>query len=315
MNEFELIDRYFKQKGSRPDVVVGVGDDGALLQAPADHLLVVTTDTLVSGVHFREDFDAFDIGCKALAANLSDLAAMGAEPAWILISLTLPEVNEQWLESFSNGVLSGIEKYNLQLVGGDITKGPLTINIQATGFVPTAKELKRSGAQVGDAIFVTGSLGAARYALSLDSQNVKPEQESIMQRLLRPVPRIEAGILLREFATSAIDISDGLGADLGHIIEQSGVGATISLEDLPIDSALEQYLSQEERQDHALNGGDDYELCFTASADKEEELMKQFLELGLTCTRIGSIESDKGLRLQKSDGSLSEFSGGGYRHF
>lgn len=301
LNEFELIDHFFAQQTqNRSDVMLGIGDDAALLQAPANQLLVTTTDTLISGVHFPIDTSPYDIGYKALAVNLSDLAAMGAEPAWVTLALTLPEANTQWLQEFTRGFFALASRYNVQLVGGDTTRGALSITVQAFGFVPPNRALRRSGAKPGDAIYVTGNLGDAGFAL-------QQKMEPFLVRLNRPEPRIETGLALRDIATSAIDISDGLVADLGHILKASGVGASLDVPVLPISSELLAAVGLEKAWQLALTAGDDYELCFTAPPDKP-------IDCG---TLIGHIEVATGLRLYLSDKKPFKLfeEEEGYRHF
>jgi len=298
MNEFELIDHFFaQQKQSRSDVVLGIGDDAALLQVPPDQLLVTSTDTLISGVHFPIDTSPYDIGYKSLAVNLSDLAAMGAEPAWVMLALTLPQNNENWLKEFTRGFFELIHRYKLQLVGGDTTRGPLSITVQAMGFVPPGMALRRDGAKPDNAIYVTGNLGDAGFAL-------QQKTEPFMNCLNRPEPRIETGLALRGIASSAIDISDGLAADLGHILKASGVGATVDVTALPISSELRAAVGQEKAWQLALSAGDDYELCFTAPTDKS-----------VSGICIGHIEKEPGLRLQQGDGKPFVLKSEGFRHF
>ena len=234
MKEFELINRYFKGRGiSRRDVNVGIGDDCALVTVPENCQLAVTTDTLVAGVHFFDDIAPRALGHRALAVNLSDLAAMGAEPTWISVALTLPSIDvQQWLEELTDGMHEIAEYFNVQIIGGDTTQGPLTITICAKGTVPQGKALRRNGAKVGDWIFVTGPLGDAGLAIEARKQGIKiaPEHlNHVKQRLDYPTPRVAAGQILRGLASSAIDISDGLLADLGHILNMSQVSATVNM--------------------------------------------------------------------------------------
>ncbi len=317
MNEFELIRTYFaRQPVARRDVVLGIGDDAAILQPAPGQQLVVTTDLLVSGVHFLPDVEPASLGHKALAVNLSDLAAMGAEPAWFLLNIALPSVDEKWLAGFCDGLFALARQYNVQLVGGDTSRGPLTIAIEAHGFVPAGQALTRSGARPGDRIFVTGTLGDAGLALRHRQgrlQLAAAELLACVKRLDRPTPRIEAGLLLRAVAASAIDISDGLVADLGHILEQSRAGARVDLGRLPVSSAYRAHL-HDAGWDLALANGDDYELCFTVPPEKLaalEKIKSRFPDI----TEIGIIESEPGLRIFDTNGKPYVPKAAGHDHF
>ena len=306
MNEFELIRHFFaRQAVSRADVETGIGDDAALLCPPPGRQLAVTSDLLVAGIHFFPDADPVSLGHKALAVNLSDLAAMGAEPAWFLLNLTLPEVDERWLERFCRGMFALAREYNMQLVGGDTSRGPLAIAIEAHGFVPEGGALRRSGAGAGDRIYVTGTLGDALLALRHRRGEIRlPEKDlaAATMRLDRPVPRVREGMALRGIASSAIDVSDGLLADLGHILERSGAGARIFLERLPLSPVCRAHLP-EAGWDTVLAGGDDYELCFTVPEKNLAKLEK--LPFAGDLHRIGNIEVEAGLRI--IDGSGREY--------
>ena len=308
MNEFELIRTFFaRQPVSRADVVAGIGDDAALLLPPAGQLLAVTSDLLVSGVHFLPDVEPRSLGHKALAVNLSDLAAMGAEPAWFLLNLVLPEADAQWLERFCGGMFDLARAYDVQLVGGDTSRGPLAIGIEAHGFVPEASALRRSGAKIGDRIYVTGTLGDAAVALRhrLGKQRLSEDDfAAVVERLDRPTPRVHEGMLLRGLAHSAIDISDGLAADLGHILELSQAGARIFLDKIPMSPVCRAHIKKF-GWEAALAMGDDYELCFTVPLKNIGALEKLQFTCGLHC--IGEIESEPGLRI------VDEL-GGPYRH-
>lgn len=317
-SEFELIRRYFSPAGQRADVILGVGDDGALLRVPAGHELVVSIDTLVEGVHFFRDVDPDSLGHKALAVNLSDLAAMGAEPAWATLALTLPAGDPEWLESFSRGFFALASAYGVDLVGGDITRGPLTVSVQAHGFVASGRALRRSGARPDDLIFVTGTLGDAGLALlaSQDSWYLPPHRlRGLKQRLERPLPRLAAGTALRGLASSAVDISDGLAADLGHILEASGVGATVFVERLPLGEAVREYVVKTGDRSLPLSAGDDYELCLTVPPGRQQEVerLDAVLDCGLCC--IGRIEAQPGLRCRLEDGAVLEPMSRGFDHF
>ncbi len=319
-SEFALIDRYFAAHSrQRPDVALGIGDDGALLIPPPGQQLVVTVDTLIADVHFFANADPAGIGHKALAVNLSDLAAMGAIPAWATLALTLPKADEDWLGRFCRGLFALADRYDVQLIGGDTTHGPTTvITIQAMGFVPPGSALRREGAKPGDGIYVTGTPGDAGLALAVayDKAAVVPEYASEVQiRLERPEPRLDQGLMLRGIASAAIDVSDGLAQDLGHILERSGVGARLDVEDLPLSPALIASLEPDAALHTALTGGDDYELCFTVAPKYATQLARLTTLWNCRCTRIGMIESEPGLRLVRANGSPFSLDRLGYDHF
>lgn len=304
MAEFSIIDRYFKTAASA-QVDLGIGDDSAIVSPPVGEQLVICTDTLVAGRHFPLSTSAHAIGWKSVAVNLSDLAAMGATPHSILLALSLPQVDDAWLEDFSQGLFDCCAPYNVQLIGGDTTQSPhLTISVTALGWIPTAQGITRSGAQVGDYVVVSGQIGDAAFAL----QHLG---HPLQQRLDYPTPRCELGQSLRGLASSMIDISDGLAQDLGHILKASGVGATLYLDQLPLDPAL-QVLAPEQRWQYALAGGDDYELCFTLSKDNYQRLCQ--LNPTTPFTIIGSIQAEFGLRLEYQ-GQPQSLPLSGYQHF
>jgi thiamine-monophosphate kinase len=318
LSEFSLIQHYFEQlTPQRDDVLLGIGDDCALLQCPADHVIAVSIDTLVEGVHFLPNVEPEKLGFKSLAVGLSDLAAMGAKPAWFTLALTLPEVNEDWVKGFSSGLAKLAKQHNIQLIGGDTTRGPLTISIQVHGFVESKKTLRRSGAQVGDMIYVTGSLGDAGAGLQLqlqqwDDENLdKEDKHYLVQRLEQPTPRLTMGHNLLGLASAAIDISDGLLADLGHIVEKSNVGARLDLARLPLSPVLSK-IDRTKAQQFALQSGDDYELCFIVPPQHFGEVEKHFKG---QCTRIGMITDDKGIYVIDDNDNLIELTGAGYDHF
>jgi thiamine-monophosphate kinase len=316
MTEFELIRTFFaRQDVARPDVVAGIGDDAALLQPPAGQQLAVTSDLLVSGVHFLPDADPFSLGHKALAVNLSDLAAMGAEPAWFMLNLALPRADAHWLEAFSRGMFQLAREHNVQLVGGDTSRGPLAIAIEAHGFVPPGAALKRSGAQAGDRIYVTGTLGDAALALRQRLGGIRlPENDmaAITGRMDRPTPRVREGMMLRGLAHSAIDISDGLLADLGHILEMSRVGARINLDKIPVSPVCRSHI-RETGWDMVLASGDDYELCFTVPEANVAALEK--LQPACGFHHIGVIETEPGLRIVDAAGKPYQPRQSGHDHF
>ena len=309
-SEFSLIENYFnRQSTSRNDVRLGIGDDAAVLQLASNEQLVVTTDTLVEGVHFPKNTSPFDIAYKLMAVNLSDLAAMGAQPRWASLALTLPEVNNDWLEQFSAGLFELASKYNVQLIGGDTTRGPLTLSLTLHGVVQSEEFLQRGGAKVGDAVIISGKLGDAGLALQQLLASKKPQSE-LLARLNRPTPRVELGQLLVGLASAAIDISDGLLADLGHILTASHLGAELQLENLPISDAVKSMVSTGDWS-LPLAAGDDYELCFTIAETALAKLDMQRLAL----TRVGTIVAVEGIRCLTATGELYTPHGRGYEHF
>jgi len=302
LSEFTLIQRYFAERTlQRPDVPLGIGDDCALLRVPPGQALAVTLDMLTAGVHFFPDADPEGVGHKSLAVNLSDLAAMGAEPAWATLTLALPEADEVWLEGFCQGFFALAERFGVQLVGGDTTRGPLTITIQAHGFVPEQLALRRDGARPGDIIGVTGAVGDAGLALAAAYGRVAippVHQPYLQDRLERPEPRIRQGLELRGLASAAIDISDGLAQDLGHILERSGAGACLSVDRLPCSAALAACLDREAAVTAALTGGDDYELLFTVPPRRLAQVRRLAADWDCRYAEIGIIEAVPGLRCQ-----------------
>lgn len=292
--EFDLITRFFAAKHiERSDVKLGIGDDCALLIPPAKQLLAVSTDTLVSGVHFYADIDPADLAYKAVMVNLSDLAAMGATPAWISLALTLPEVNGDWLQRFSDSFFSVLEYYQMQLIGGDTTKGPLSLTLTVQGFVPEGRQFSRSGAKIGDWIYVTGWLGDSAAGLAILDKRLQvsnlTERDYLLKRHLRPEARVLMGQRLRDLTSSAIDLSDGLIADLQHILNASHCGAKIDLAAIPISAALANNAPLEQVLCWALSGGEDYELCFTVPEMHKGALDLHLASLGVPYTCIGQI--------------------------
>lgn len=316
LTEFELIEKYFKNAfNDSPDVKCGIGDDAAIVSLPEGKELAIAVDTLVEGIHFPKDTRPEDTGYKSLAANLSDMAAMGAEPQWITLSLTMPENDEGWLQLFMSGFAVLARQYSLSLIGGDLTHGPLSITVQIHGFVPDGKALYRHGAKTDDFIYVSGTLGDAGLALQLleNPQLVdKKYHDFLMQRFNRPEPGIELGLALRDIANSAIDLSDGLLADLDHILVTSNKGAEVNIDKLPLSEAMHQ-LPDSLAAEIALTSGDDYELCFTVSADRKSKLEKLFSHHQLSC--IGRITENTGIKWLNADGSEFQPSGSAYRHF
>jgi len=318
VTEFEIIRRYFqRQQTPRADVIAGIGDDAALLQVPDGDTLVVCMDTLVEGVHFSPSAPAAAIGHKSLAVNLSDLAAMGASPRWATLSVTLPGADPQWLEQFSQGFLRLADTHTVQLVGGDTTRGPLSITVQAHGTVPRGRALLRSGAQAGDRVYVTGTLGDAGLALRAAGQG----DAALQRRLDYPQPCIAAGLLLRDYASAAIDVSDGLLVDLGHLLEGAGLGATLEIEVLPRSVAFIAYFKQS-GVDHPewfyqlpLMAGDDYELCFSVPPQDCAAMEQALAAAAIAVTAIGTIEAQSGVRCLDAQGDAYPVAETGYRHF
>lgn len=313
MAEFELIQNYFAQlTQQREDVLLGIGDDCALMRVPDGYELATTTDTLVAGIHFFDDVVPEALGHKSLAVNLSDLAAMGAEAAWVTLALTLDRMDETWLAGFSRGFAELAAEFDVQLVGGDTTQGPLSITITAFGLVPAGAALKRSTAEVGDLVCVTGQLGDAALALRAlqGDQRAKPFLNDLRHRLEYPQPRLAAGRALRGMAHAAIDLSDGLISDLGHILKQSGVGATLQLADLPLSPQMRRYLESEDDFILPLAGGDDYELCFTLPSVMLTHAQHRVTDF----TVIGRIDAKPGVRLHHHDGSQLKQQFVGYEH-
>ena len=322
LSEFSLIDKFFAaRKSLRTDVSVGIGDDAAVVDVPPGEQLVVAADTMVASVHFPAATAPADIGHKALAVNLSDLAAMGARPAWATLALTLPAADEAWVAAFARGFFALAERTGVALIGGDTTRGPLTISVQILGLVPQGRALLRSGARPGDRIFVSGTLGDAGLALRLLEQggaDTSTCDEVLAARLDRPEPRLALGTALRGLATAAIDLSDGLLADLGHVLERSGVGATLWVDRLPRSAA---FCARVEGPDEPgwyelpLSAGDDYELCFTVAAEQADAVHRLAESLALPLTLIGEIELAPGLRCRHQDGRDFVPPSQGYEHF
>lgn len=315
MNEFELIRTYFAAQGlAREDVLLGIGDDAAVVRVPEGTEQVVTTDMLVADRHFRADAAPEGVGHKSLAVNLSDLAAMGARPAWFTLALALPAADADWLTGFCHGLFRLAHRYRVQLIGGDTVRGPLTIAIQAHGFVPAGQALRRAGARPGDRIYVTGALGDAGLAL-MDAVALSPAERSrVRERLDYPQPRVEAGEALRGLASSCIDVSDGLLADLGHVLEASRVGARIELAHLPLSAIYRGRLGAI-GWEPALAAGDDYELCFTMPPGRETALAERRERLQCEVTCIGEVEDEPGLRVLDPQGRAYAPARRGYDHF
>lgn len=314
-SEFDLIQRFFTR--ATPSALLGVGDDAALLTPAPGMALAVSADMLVEGRHFSPGDSPGAIGHKSLAVNLSDMAAMGAQPRWALLSLALPEADETWLKDFAGGFFGLAEKFGVELVGGDTTRGPRNISVQIIGEVPANKALRRDGAKVGDEIWVSGHLGAAAVALAHHQGKLQLEPleaAACLPALHVPQPRIALGLALRGIASAAIDISDGLLADLGHILERSRVGAEIRFETLPMADAVKARLDSGLIRRCVLAGGDDYELCFTAPAERHTDIAALAEVLELPLTPIGHIRTETGLTLLQ-DGRPMAVEATGFDHF
>lgn len=319
MSEFELIQHHFSHiGGQRADVALGVGDDCALLRVPQGYELAASIDTLVAGVHFFPDCDPEGLGHKSLAVGLSDLAAMGAEPAWATLALTLPDADAAWLDAFSFGFARLAGRYGVALVGGDLTRGPLTITVQVQGLVPTATAILRRGARPCDLVCVSGTLGDAGLALRLLNAG-ESVSEFLRGRLERPTPRVELGLALRGTATAMIDLSDGLAADLGHILAASGVGAELRLPDLPLSRAVRERLAADPDWGLPLASGDDYEICFCVPERKRTRITALAERFGIRIQAVGRVQAETGLRCLLEDGSIWELirdqGQSGYDHF
>lgn len=319
MKEFAIIEDFFNTAGfRRKDVVLGIGDDCAVTQVPNGQSLVITTDTLVSGVHFLPDTPAVAIAHKALAVNLSDLAAMGAEPAWISLSLSLPTADTKWLAEFSEAFHELTEYYNVQLIGGDTVQGPLSITVTAHGFIPKGQQLTRSNAKPGDLIYVTGTIGDAGAGLEIELGKRTASRtcsDFLLNRLRYPTPRLLAGTTLRRIASACIDISDGALRDLGHILRQSECGATVQVDKLPLSIALKEAVTIDEAYDFALSAGDDYELLFTVSEEQKGNLEIALANFNVDATCIGQLNGAKGkLDLRLNDAPFA-FTNKGFEHF
>jgi len=314
--EFDLIARHFTR--ATPGAVLGVGDDCALLAPTPGMQLAVSSDMLLEGRHFSPQDSPAGLGHKSLAVNLSDLAAMGATPRWATLAIALPEENDAWLTAFARGFFRMADLHAIELVGGDTTRGTLTISITVMGEVPPGQALRRDGAQVGDDVWVSGVISSAALALAYRQGRLFMEQidaAKVLPALYLPTPRIELGLALRGLASSAIDISDGLLGDLSHILERSHVGATLEFSALPTLPVTQAYLHEAVARDCVLAGGDDYELCFTAPASKRNAVLAAAASAGVTVTRIGHIHAEPGLTVNDANGQPLHVDKTGYDHF
>lgn len=308
LGEFDLIRRYFAVDAPRhPNNRLGIGDDCALLSLPPGQHLAITADTMVENVHFFADVAPEDLGHKLLAVNLSDLAAMGAEPFAVTLALTLPQIDPDWLAAFSRGFLALARRFNVDLIGGDTTSGPLTLTVQAMGAVPSGAALTRSAANVGDLVYLSGPVGDAGLGLKIKQGYRCASPEIPLRCFHRPEPRVALGLALRGVAGACIDVSDGLAADLGHILTQSRVGACLDWERLPLSDAVSRYVAETGGWRLPLTAGDDYQLCFTVPPELAARIPDG-------CRNIGVIEAETGLRLRRGGCiELLEFTG--YEHF
>lgn len=319
-SEFQLIQQFFqREQAEQPaeGVLLGIGDDCALLQIPAGKQLAVSVDTLVADVHFPRDADPELIAERALRTNLSDLAAMGADPLWFTLALTLPEANEDWLRGFSRGLFKCARAYGIALVGGDTTSGPLSITIQVMGATQPQHTLRRDGANIGDFVLVTNFVGdgaAALAAIQNTQQFTDEHTDYLQQRFYRPTPRLAESALIRELASSALDISDGLVADLQHICDASDLGAVIDVENLPLSPALKSLNNDAQAYQWALSGGDDYELCFTVQPEKMADIAMLIAQGELQATVIGEMIAG-GKVICEYEGEPFKLAKTGYQHF
>ena len=320
MAEFDLIQKYFSKPGiSHTETVLGIGDDAAVVEVPDDYQLVISTDSMLENVHFPDSTPAKSIGIKLAAVNLSDMAAMGAIPKWATLNIALPEIDEMWLKSFSKGLLQMLDKHGVQLIGGDTTQGPLNVGLQIMGIIQKGNALLRSGAQIDDDIYVTGCLGDAALGLEItldyDYKSLL-NNNYLLDSINHPSPRMEFGKKIVGLASSCIDISDGLISELQHISKASSVGMDIELEQIPLSDEYKCYLKQGGNYQFALAGGDDYELCFTAPATAQKQLLKIAEECDIRVSKIGCINASNQVRMLKNGKpfSLDGFRVG-YQHF
>lgn len=315
LSEFSLIEQFFsRHQSNNPETKLGIGDDCALLSIASDQELVVTTDTMVEGIHFFPDCDAQDLGHKLLAVNLSDLASMGAKPIAVTLALTLPKVDTRWLSLFANGFFQLAQHYSVDLIGGDTTSGPLSLTLQALGLAPQGLALRRSAAKPRQLIYLTGRLGSAGLGLKAQQGYKESPTREALERLHRPDPRVALGLAILPYAGACIDISDGLLADLGHILQCSQVGARVDWEAIPLSQEVTIYIAQSQDWTMPLIAGDDYELCFTVEADQQQAMEAKLQAQDFDFSLIGEIETAAGLRLFKS-GVLTNFDGQGFEHF
>ena len=315
-DEFELIERYFARESRVPGVILGIGDDAAVVETTGT--TAVATDTLVAGVHFPNDLDGDAVGYRVLAVNLSDFAAMGATPRWCTLALTLQTANHDWLEAFAQGFFALADSHDVVLVGGDTTRGPLSVTVQLLGDVDKDRVLRRSGGAAGDDVYVTGTLGDGAAGLKLLSQEdsgTSAAHKALRERFLRPLPRVAEGLALRGIASAAIDVSDGLIADLGHLSRASRCGACIDVDRLPTSAAARELFSADEVESWALSGGDDYELCFTAPPSQRRAVRQALAPCAVSARRIGHLQAGGGVHCRRAGEPMEPPVCGGYAHF
>ena len=321
MQEFSLIERFCQNIGWRhSSTKIGVGDDAAVLQIPADMALAVSVDTMVEGVHFYPQANPAHLAHKLLAVNLSDMAAMGAQPKWATLALTLPTKDEVWLAAFSDALDKISKQYKVELIGGDTSQGPLVLSMQIMGLLPRGKVLTRGNARVGDDVYVSGTMGDAALALAGIQHRTKLSGlnlDQLRQALDRPTPQVELGTGLLNIANSCIDTSDGLVADLSHIATQSGVSIMLELERMPLSTGYKQYLKLGGDLEYAVSGGEDYQLAFTVFEDRRGEVIELARQLGIRLTKIGSVahENEQPVMLQLNQKPYSLENNAGYQHF
>ena len=315
LSEFEIITKYFSRPASGANIVVGVGDDAAVVQFANDRHLVVATDTLVSGIHFPVDSPPHAVGYRALAVNLSDLAAMGAKPQWFFLNLSLPEADEQWLEGFAKGLFSLADRYAIQLLGGDTVQGPLNIGITVLGKVEPDAAMTRTGAKTGELICVSGTIGDAYLGLLALQGKLATQDASLINRFQYPEPRVGLGGILCGNASAAIDVSDGLHVDLARLLAASGLGGTVQLANVPLSGQAREALTNEVKLRDLLSGGDDYELCFTLPEQEFKDVQGSAAAFGVAVTNIGKVEQQPGLRWLDADDAIVDVPSEGYRHF
>ena len=322
MNEFQLIARYFTASRYRDDVLLGVGDDAAVVDVPSGYRLVTSVDTIVEGIHFPANSDAADIAYRALAVNLSDIAAMGAIPKWFTLSLCIPSVNEAWLSVFAKSLSALASQFDVELIGGDTVKGPLNISVQIMGIVEQDRWLTRSGARSGDIVFISGTPGEAAGGLQLllhpelypPKNNRDEDINYLIQRFLRPMPRVELGRLLRPFVSAAMDVSDGLLGDLRKLCAANRCGAKVHLEQLPRSESLTALFGAERGEQLTLSGGDDYELLFTIDPEHLSHVEQSVKACGIPCTAIGTMDETGELRCVRDNQPVTMIDSG-YDHF
>lgn len=317
LDEFTIISRFFARDTEDQYLKKGIGDDCAILSPPIDEEMLLTIDTLNVDVHFFSNVDPFDLGYKSLAVSLSDIAAMGGDPRWFLISLTIPDAEVSWLKKFAEGLFSLADHFHTKLIGGDTTRGKLSVTTQVIGTAPKGQAILRTGAKEGDDIYVTGQLGGAALAVRALRNEISLTQEELTplaKKLNQPYPRIEVGRRLRNLATAAIDVSDGLLADLQHILDSSHVGASLDLDSIPLSSALQKNFPLPLAIEFAVTQGDDYELCFTANSHYREEIQKLSSAVNVEIHRIGTVEATLDLKTFYQGQPLL-ITAKGYRHF